>query len=602
LNRALLALAFAGAFGATAFFAHDAHAQRGGMGGGMPGGGAPRGGGSTQSGPVQNKTVGPTAGASDQDDQQQPTTQLRQEPTVQLPADPLAITPEVKARIGTDDPGHYMPPQGPTDRTFYGVYYGEQRGDYRLRLALPFYLDHARGVGSEVTLSNGEKVSGEDDESLYGGLYYRRRSPNFDADVLFPFAWRLRDGDSRIYALGPLAHREAPQAHDNWVAPLVFEGKRPNGGYFHSPLLLTSSHWNEKGAFTIAGPYFRDRTGGDVDMGVAPFWFHGENDTEEGAQKTYTLIPPLLYYQRDREADDNHLTVVGPVLSEHGQKKNYFDVIPFYFSNHSTPESGVHESSRTLFPIFHHATTDEKDTWILPGYYHRVVTTPNKGSDTMLTPFYSHQTTRDGATDLTAIGPIVPVYWRYNDRDLAYSSLGIFPFYFGGGGPATSSLWTPLFAKFETFGVSRTYWAFPNLTVSKDINGWETDLHPIVYLGREGTSSHTVVAPIFWDFDNKKARTTVGLPAFFRYADYTDDSIVQVAANTLYMEKRVPGGKDWQFHLLPLFSYGENPSGYFWNVLFGLAGYTRDGAAGQVRALWIPISTGGGGPEKAAQR
>ncbi len=58
------------------------------------------------------------------------------------------------------------------------------------------------------------------------------------------------------------------------------------------------------------------------------------------------------------------------------------------------------------------------------------------------------------------------------------------------------------------------------------------------------------------------------------------------------MQKRVAGGTDWQFHLLPLFSYGENPGGYFWNVLFGLAGYSRDGASAQVRALWIPFNAG----------
>jgi hypothetical protein len=73
-----------------------------------------------------------------------------------------------------------------------------------------------------------------------------------------------------------------------------------------------------------------------------------------------------------------------------------------------------------------------------------------------------------------------------------------------------------------------------------------------------------------------------------------------VAANTLYMEKRTAGGKDWEFHLLPLFSYGEHPGGYFWNVLFGLAGYSRDGGSGQVRALWVPFDFGSPPPQQAA--
>jgi hypothetical protein len=150
--------------------------------------------------------------------------------------------------------------------------------------------------------------------------------------------------------------------------------------------------------------------------------------------------------------------------------------------------------------------------------------------------------------------------------------------------------------RFETYGESKTWWVFPTLTLMSDKHGWEDDFHPLIYVGRSEDSAHTVLAPIFWDFANTKGRTTVGVPLYWRFADGQDDSVVQVAANTLYVQKRVAGGTDWQFHLLPLFSYGESPTGYFWNVLFGLAGYSRDGAQASVRALWIPIDVGGSSP------
>jgi hypothetical protein len=102
-----------------------------------------------------------------------------------------------------------------------------------------------------------------------------------------------------------------------------------------------------------------------------------------------------------------------------------------------------------------------------------------------------------------------------------------------------------------------------------------------------------VLAPLFWDFANPKKRTTVAFPVYWRFADTVEDSVTQVAGNTLYMQKKVAGGTDWQFHFLPLFSYGENPRGYFWNVLFGLAGYTREGNADTMRAFWVPIPLGG---------
>ena len=92
----------------------------------------------------------------------------------------------------------------------------------------------------------------------------------------------------------------------------------------------------------------------------------------------------------------------------------------------------------------------------------------------------------------------------------------------------------------------------------------------------------------------------MGFPLFWRFADTSDDSVVQVAANTLYLQKKVPGGLDWSFHILPLFSYGQSPTGYFWNVLFGLAGYRRTAEAAYVNALWIPIKVAGPSAQSAA--
>ena len=197
---------------------------------------------------------------------------------------------------------------------------------------------------------------------------------------------------------------------------------------------------------------------------------------------------------------------------------------------------------------------------------------------------------RNGAWRQTFVGPIVPLYYRETDVDTGFSGLGIFPFYYGSSSPKGESFLIPLFGRFEKYNESRTYWVFPNLTVTKDVQGWETDLHPIVYVGRDKTSSHTVLAPVFWDFASNKGRTTVGFPLYWRFADTEDRTVTQVAANTLYREKPAAGGSDWQFHLLPLFSYGQSPTSTWWNVLFGLAGYDYDSGVTKIKAFWIPIT------------
>lgn len=552
-------------------------------------------GGPTQSRPTRNKTVGPQRGPGDDDDPQGPSPSARPggEPTIQTPQDPLAVPDAIKATIGTDDVGDPPAAEGSrTERSFF-PWYEERRGDHRVRLVPPLYLEHTRGLDPQT----GRETEKTDRESLAAVLFYQRRSPKLDADVLFPAIWRVRDRDNHVVVVGPFAHREAPREHDNWLAPLYFEGARKDGGYFHSPLLLTTSHWGEKSAFTLVGPYFRDRSLRDVDMGVAPLWFHGDNGDQDGARKTYTLIPPALYFHRERELDENSFTVVGPVISETNPKRSIFDVAPLFFSIRGRPEAGgVKESHVTLFPLFHYGYAPEKSLFVVPGYLRRV----NKGDDTMITPLFTHATTRYKATSLTWVGPLLPIYYRSIDRDIGFDGLGVFPFYYGSSSPKGRTFLTPLFGRFESFNVSRSYWVFPNLTYSRDVNGWETDLHPLVYLGRDKSSSHSVIAPIFWDFASPKGRTTIGFPLYWRFADATDGSVTQVAGNTLYRERRVSGGTDWQFHLLPLFSYGENPGGYWWNVLFGLAGYDKDVSETKIKAFWLPITVSGGAPERSA--
>jgi hypothetical protein len=439
---------------------------------------------------------------------------------------------------------------------------------------------------------------GEDRESLWGGFYYQRRSPHHSTDIAFPVIWSLWNKDSQSHTLvvGPFAHRWAPFEHDNWLAPLYFEGKRKNGGYFHSLPLLTTTHWDEKGAFTLSALYFRNRTLKDVDWGLVPFFFHGDNGSEEGARKTYTLIPPLLLFHGETENDETALTVVGPVITKISPKRSVFDIAPLFFHIDGRPATGgVQESHTTLFPFFHYGTSPEQTLFVIPGYLSRVTKTVN----TKLTPIVSYSSTRNGATSMWAVGPIVPLYYHFADHDTGLTTWYAAPFFFHSDSPEGRSFLTPLIGRFETYGLSRTWWVFPTLTTTRNTRGWENDFHPIVYLGRDEKSSHAVIAPILWDFASPEKRTTLVPPLFWRFQDNTDRSIIQVAANTLYIQKKVEGGLDWQFHLLPLFSYGEDPRGYFWNVLFGLAGYQKEGSFARIRALGLPITVRGSASETA---
>jgi hypothetical protein len=339
---------------------------------------------------------------------------LRTEPEIAPPSDPLAMPPEIAGRIGTDWSSGPPSPEGPGAQTRWFPYFERREGDARVRLLPPFLLEQSRGLTDPTQRLYGVPKS-EDTQGLYGLLYYRRRSLRLDMDVVFPAFWRLRDGESHTLVLGPLVHREAPGENDNWLAPLYFQGARRDGGYLHLPLLLTTSHWSDSGAFTLAGPYFRSRSGRQVTAGVAPFYFHGDTGSTQGDRSTYTLVPPLLFYHGEHESNGTSITVVGPVIAQSDPKRDVFDVAPLYFHIHGKPESGgVVEEHTTLFPFFHYGHDPDQSLFILPGYYRRVTRT----SDSLVSLVYSHVEGRSGATSLTAAGPILPLWIDYRDRDI----------------------------------------------------------------------------------------------------------------------------------------------------------------------------------------
>jgi hypothetical protein len=538
---------------------------------------------------VQSQSNEPHQPTPEEEEELHNAYQRASEPEIAPPSDPLAMDPEQRKQIGSSYQEGPPSPEGPLHSSFHFPYWEERRGDYRLRLAPPLILEHSRGLPDPSQALYGIPKH-EDTEGLYGLLYYRRRSLQLDMDVLFPAFWHVRDRDNYVTVVGPFAHREAPQENDNWLAPLFFAGSRKEGGgYFHSLPLLTTSHWSKEGAFTLVGPFFYDRTKADVDWGVAPLLFHGDNGSVDGNRRTYTLLPELLFYHSWHELDSASTTVVGPVIVQSNEKRSVFDIAPLFFQITGRPETGgVPESHTTLFPLFHYGYSPDEKMLIVPGVLWR----ETKDAFTLLTPFYSNAQTRSGSTSLTAVGPVFPVWWNYTDRDLGVHAWAVAPFFYQSDSPAGHDWLTPLLGHFESYGLSSTWWVAPTFTFNTNTHGWEDDVHPLIYIGRNDESSHTVIAPVFWDFANPKGRTTIGFPIYWRFAEGNNESVAQVAANTLYLQKRVAGGNDWSFHFLPVFSYGEDPTGYFWNVLFGLAGYSRHGASNQTRVFWIPFNGG----------
>ncbi|HMJ11112.1 MAG TPA: hypothetical protein VK524_06870, partial [Polyangiaceae bacterium] len=495
-----------------------------------------------------------------------------------LPEKPLKVRRSVRARIGSDAAAdeRAIGTERKVTRKFYGPYYEEKSGEYRFRSVFPLWAERFQPSRTDPKRS--------DRASLFGGLYYNRRSAERADDVLFPLFWNINDrtDGSRTTIVGPLVNRVAPGERDNWLAPLYFTGKRKNGGYTLIPPLLTYSNTDGRGGFKLIGPMFCSWTGGpncdtrsaeDIDFGVAPFYFYGQNERAK-----YEVIPPLLHYYRYNDRDLSYVNIWGPIYREHTQKREMLHLLPLYWSIW-----GENERHTTVLPFFHYGW--QGNSWLFANPLY-LQARGHKGESTFVTWGYARYRGR------TELDMITPFYWSYRDPDINLKQELLFPFLYSRTSPRESSqVFLPFWAHFERYGISESTWITPFFNHSTDLRGWQTNIHPILYTGRSGYDTHLVVAPFFWDFATRTSRATVGFPVFWRFSNLNDVS--QLVGNVYYHEKKLHNGLDWEVHLFPLLSYGETPDGHWWNVLFGLAGYTRRGDLTKMRTLWIPIRLSG---------
>ncbi|HEX2732319.1 MAG TPA: hypothetical protein VHM70_11955 [Polyangiaceae bacterium] len=570
--------------------ASEARAQ--GFGGGMPGGfgGMPMGPGApTRSAPKKKEQPPGTPELHAASGGSETTLPQGSEPT--LPEEPLKLTDPLKARLGSDfgldEPTLGRDP-GAIDRDFYGLYYQEHSDRYRLRLAFPVWMER-----TQPSLTDSSK---DDRASVFGGVYYNRRSAEHADDILFPVFWNLRDTDSRTTILGPFVNREAKDTSDNWLAPLYFFGTRPNGSYQIIPPLLTYLNQDNKGGFDLIGPAFcsfsnqhtadeepKGKGGGcfgnpvERDLGIAPFYFGGHDP-----KGSYRLIPPLLHYHSDNPDEQHSLNIWGPFYRESTEERELFHVLPFYWSIW-----GADEHHTTLFPFFHYGWRRNASLFVNPLW---LDATTEEGNHTFATWGYASYRGR------TELDMFTPLLWLYRDPDAGVNQQLLFPFFYHRTGPRENSIALfPFYGSFHRYGVSDQTWITPLFEYEHSLTGWKTNLMPIAFFGRDRHDSHSVIAPIFWDFSTPSSRTTIVAPIYWRFA--RPNAVTQIVGNFVYTEKKVAHGLDWKFHILPGISYGETPDGHSWDLLFGLVGYVRRGEYTALKLFWSPITLSGHAPE-----
>ena len=81
---------------------------------------------------------------------------------------------------------------------------------------------------------------------------------------------------------------------------------------------------------------------------------------------------------------------------------------------------------------------------------------------------------------------VAPLFWRYADPDIGLERYLLLPFFYKNSSPRSDDLAIlPFYAHFQRYGLSNEHWVTPLFRHQTSVTGWETDVFPFFYLGRE---------------------------------------------------------------------------------------------------------------------
>jgi hypothetical protein len=240
---------------------------------------------------------------------------------------------------------------------------------------------------------------------------------------------------------------------------------------------------------------------------------------------------------------------------------------------------------------------------------------------------------------------VPPIYWHW--RDPANRTTVVFPLFAHDHKDGISDfLLLPVMGRKKSLERDeQTWWVAPTFHWAWSEQSWQFNLHPLFYLKRSEQKDHLALAPLYFDFKNRKAQThrtaaalvywdfknfaeknrrralfplywdftsgkkqrrsVVGFPIYWDF-DYRDRAARYTVAfpfwgrsiigertrhfvlNTM-SEKSTGEDGAWQFHFFPFFARGGAKDARWWSVFYGLAGYDQRGTHKRGQAFWVPF-------------
>ncbi len=366
-----------------------------------------------------------------------------------------------------------------TDALFPLLYYrrgARPGGDDQTSVTLFPLFYYRRDAEKRLFVSLlGASVQGRQSSGGFVGPYVWFKNANFDASfipLLYTDILRRADGQ-HLTNWGPVFRVEGPgykargifplfgryvdaKETDTWIVPSYFRMRRTNGdGVDTLPPLFWHSSFGGR-TTTIVGPYFERTTPVASTFGLFPLFLRSTNP-----QRTLTVVPPLLLYQRS-SADGT---------------RDWFSCLLFF---HDRDPAGT---VNALFPIYwSDVKKDRRTDVVFPIFWH-FANTALDSSSTLAGPFYwSH----DKATRTRGL---LPIAWYSRNDATGDASQALLPLFYEGHGRDHFSLYTAV-AGYHRRGPSHFWYAGPAL---------HTD---------SPSSSFSMLAPLWFSHTNKATETT----------------------------------------------------------------------------------------------
>ncbi len=535
------------------------------------------------------------------------------------------------------------------DRFFIPPYYQETAGNVKLRLVFPLFFYRERvGKGARSDLGimpfYWRYREGPASADVFFPFYWRFRDPSFDTDIVLqsyynrsshgynfgfapllflgkdtrdqsdyqvipPLFWRFAKGDSLFLLAGLFYNRKKGSDYDLGLPPILFAGRERYKTYLtvFPPLFWRFTDEINYKTTTVLPPLFYSTREHGYSFGLLPLLYIGRDKKWDR-----TLITPFYYGSRWQHRDQ--------FGDPAGEGRSYYLPLLLSYYRHAP---GLSQGGAALFYHWYenegsylraitpllwmwgNQRTDDRAVMVPPLFYRRTTpVTTNTMAGLIYWDFHEHHKERT-----VAVAPLFATNWSlYEDRWRTWVAptfdFGVQPdgyhfrihplFYLGRDKYSDHLVLAPLLWKFrneqdDDFVIFPIWWSFKDRehgdSVKVAFPFWWDFNDP----GKQ-TAKH-IAFPIYWDFANnrKKERTSVIFPLLWR--DRDPRSTMSGFLNFVWHKGEIKGNPFWTFKIFPLIGLGHPPapSGAYWSVLGGLAGWRRQGSTKELKVLWIPF-------------